>query len=355
VVTIKDARASTRWVRTAFFVLLGLLAAALAPAVQISTAVLIDSETINLNDFGTDSLAAPAGASASDGVTSTVSWTPTTDTYASGHRVYRATSSGGPYTQIAELTPRTTASYVDSPAAGTYYYVVRAFSAGWESPDSAESQAFIGDVALLGGWQTGLTHTATAGPNRTLVVVASNEEDSSVSTPTLTGLSYGGQPMTQIMADTVLGAGRYAALEVWILNEAGIAAATNSTLTPTWTSTPGSPLYTHAMFSGTSQVTPTASVATGEADTHTPNPVPLGSVTPADGDMVIVAATAGYTGAYVAQGSFTLGSTQDTALNTTALGAAYLASDGSTVSPTLLFNNPTIYRQIATTFVLQTP
>ena len=76
---------------------------------------------------------------ATDGATITVDWTATTDTYATGHRVFRATSSGGPYTQIAEVTPQTTTTYVDSPAPGTYYYVVQAVAGTWTSVNSNEA------------------------------------------------------------------------------------------------------------------------------------------------------------------------------------------------------------------------
>jgi len=73
---------------------------------------------------------APCGASINLG------WTATPDTYATGHRVLRATAPGGPYSQIAEVTPRTTTTYVDSPAPGLYYYAMRAYFQSWESVDS---------------------------------------------------------------------------------------------------------------------------------------------------------------------------------------------------------------------------
>lgn len=329
--------------------------AAVSTTINTSVAVVIDTETIGSNTMVTDTLDAPTASAATNGMNTTISWTATSDTYAGGHRVYRATTSGGPYTEVAEIAGLGTTSYLDSPASNTYYYTVRAFSDGWESADSAEATAHVGEVELLGSWQTGTTHTATAGPLRTLVVVASNEEASDTVNPLVTSMSYGGQAMTQAISDSVLATGRYASLHVWTLDEAGIAAASGSTITATWTSTPGSPLYAHATFGRTNQGTPVVSTATGTATTHTPNPVTLGSFAPNNGDMVIVAATSGFTGAYFATGGFTLGSTEETATNTTALGAAYLSSNGSSVSPTLTFDDTTIWRQIAARFALQTP
>src|SRR3972149_3983439 len=68
-----------------------------------------------------------------------LNWTATPDTYASGHRVLRSTTSGGPYSQIAEITPRTTTTYVDSVCAGTYYYVARTYFQNWESANSNQA------------------------------------------------------------------------------------------------------------------------------------------------------------------------------------------------------------------------
>jgi hypothetical protein len=97
--------------------------------------------SVGSNTFAADTLNAPTSLTAGGGASITLNWTATTDTYADGHRVFRSSTPGGPYSQIAEVTPRTTTNYADSPAAGTYYYVVRAFSQNWESADSNEDSA----------------------------------------------------------------------------------------------------------------------------------------------------------------------------------------------------------------------
>jgi hypothetical protein len=81
-------------------------------------------------------LSPPTDLTARCGTSVTLDWTATVDTYATGHRVFRATSPGGPYTQIAEVTPRTTTTHADSPAAGLYYYAARAYFQSWESANS---------------------------------------------------------------------------------------------------------------------------------------------------------------------------------------------------------------------------
>ena len=85
----------------------------------------------------------PTGLAAVGGPTVSLSWTPTPDAYADGHRVYRSETPGGPYTEIASVTPRTTTTYVDSPAAGDYYYVLRAFEGAWVSVESTEAAATV--------------------------------------------------------------------------------------------------------------------------------------------------------------------------------------------------------------------
>jgi len=122
---------------------------ALGAAVLVSAAAIMDgglalftdAASVPANDFTSDTLDPPTGLSATGGASIALSWTATADTYASGHRVLRGTATGGPYTQIAEVTPRTTTTYVDSPAAGTYFYVLRSYYQSWESVNSNEVSA----------------------------------------------------------------------------------------------------------------------------------------------------------------------------------------------------------------------
>ena len=113
-------------------------------------AIFTGSTSVTPNDFASDTLNPPTGLAATGGASVNLSWTATTDTYASGHRVLRGTATGGPYTQIAEVTPRTTTTYIDSPAAGTYYYVARAFYQSWESVNSNEVSAVVGTPTSTG-------------------------------------------------------------------------------------------------------------------------------------------------------------------------------------------------------------
>ena len=109
-------------------------------ALPAAGANFINPTSNDANSFVADLLAPPTGLTAACGTTITLDWTATVDTYATGHRVFRSTTPGGPYSQIAEITPRTTVTYDDTPAAGTYYYVARAYYLSWESVDSNEAE-----------------------------------------------------------------------------------------------------------------------------------------------------------------------------------------------------------------------
>ncbi|HEX9823253.1 MAG TPA: fibronectin type III domain-containing protein, partial [Actinomycetota bacterium] len=144
----------------------------------------------------TDALDAPTGLIASGGSTASLSWTATPDTYASGYRIFRGTASGGPYTQIDQVTPRTNTTFVDSPGNGTYYYVVRAFYQSWESVNSNQASATVAvgiaydsssSTTGTGGSLT-WSHTVGSDSNRVLVVGVSIRK----SAKTVTNVTYGG-------------------------------------------------------------------------------------------------------------------------------------------------------------------
>ena len=68
-----------------------------------------------------DTLAPPTGLAASGGASIALTWTPTVDSYATGYSVLRAGVTGGPYTAVGSVTPRTAAAPTDAPAPGTWF------------------------------------------------------------------------------------------------------------------------------------------------------------------------------------------------------------------------------------------
>jgi len=128
-----------------------LLASIVGATPDTSLARLTDS-AVSTKALGTDTLDPPTGLSAIGGTSAALSWTATVDTYAAGYDVRRATVSGGPYSVVSSVTPRTTVSTTDTPAAsGTYYYVLRSTFQNWTSVDSNQASA----VVLLSPVSTG--------------------------------------------------------------------------------------------------------------------------------------------------------------------------------------------------------
>lgn len=129
----------------------GVIAAALAVAVyvamltgnKLALAVFDGSATIAGNTVTTGTLAAPTALSATGGTNIVLNWTATTSTFAAGYNILRSSTSGGPYTQITQVTPRTAVTYTDSPAAGTYYYVLQSYVQNWLSPNTAQVTAGV--------------------------------------------------------------------------------------------------------------------------------------------------------------------------------------------------------------------
>ena len=127
---------------------------------QVSLARLSDAAAAT-QSLGTDTLDPPTSLAATGGANASLTWSATVDTYASGYELQRGTVSGGPYSVVATVAPRTTVATTDTPPAnGTYYYVLRSVFQSWTSADSNQASATV----TLGATPTGYK-TCTAGSN----------------------------------------------------------------------------------------------------------------------------------------------------------------------------------------------
>ena len=110
---------------------------------DLSLARLVDTAT-TIRSITTDTLDPPTSIAAVGGLTAALSWTATVDTYATGYQVQRATVSGGPYSLVSTVTPRTIVSTTDAPiASGTYYYVLQSYFQSWTSATSNQASAVV--------------------------------------------------------------------------------------------------------------------------------------------------------------------------------------------------------------------
>lgn len=105
-------------------------------------ALMGDLET-TASTFATETLDPPTNLDVTGPLlVKTLTWTATVDTRATGYLVFRSTTSGGPYTQVADVTPATTTVYVDVVVGlGTRYYVVQSYFGSWTSVNSNQDSA----------------------------------------------------------------------------------------------------------------------------------------------------------------------------------------------------------------------
>jgi hypothetical protein len=93
--------------------------------------------------LATDTLAPPTSLAASGTTSTSLTWVPSTDTYAAGYQVYRSTTSGSGYGLIGSVTPGSANATTDAPGAGTFYYVLRSYFQNWQSVDSNQASITI--------------------------------------------------------------------------------------------------------------------------------------------------------------------------------------------------------------------
>ena len=113
----------------------------------------------------TDTLAPPTALAGVGGINVTLTWTPSVDLYSTGYDVYRSATTGGPYTFATGVTPGTAASAVDTPPAGTWFYIVRTTYQGWTSVDTSEVGVTAGFATPFVPCVTTAADTAGAGDN----------------------------------------------------------------------------------------------------------------------------------------------------------------------------------------------
>jgi hypothetical protein len=163
-------------------VILAIVSAVLLMLNLSSTATFTAPTANPSNQVATATLSAPTGVSAnvqSNGGTVRIAWTPTSSSWASGHRVYRSTTSGSGYVQVSQIAGLATATFDDVPGTGSFYYVVRGYydtnGANWDSASSAEAIAkplhhfaFAAVGTQMSGSAFSVTITAQAQDNSTV-------------------------------------------------------------------------------------------------------------------------------------------------------------------------------------------
>jgi hypothetical protein len=206
---------------------------------------------------------------------------------------------------------------------------------GWSSTLSATTLPPPTDIEILGAWATGTTHAKESGNNRALIFIA--HEESASGNTYLSSVTYGGQAMTKVIeVNAVSGSyGNYVA--AFILNEAGVAAASSGTFSPTWSGTTSSVAYASVFLSNVDQTTSIGASARAATTASTPNPITTSALVTNDGDMAIVGVTCGNNGSYTLNNGFTEGTDQSVGTNGLTGAAGRKAATGAAETPSATY------------------
>jgi GH35 family endo-1,4-beta-xylanase len=169
-----------------------------------------------------------------------------------------------------------------------------------ETPAQFVLKRYTSDVGTLGSWATGTTHAKEPGTDRALVFIAHARHTAATS---LNSVTYGGQAMTKAVEKLTSSGSTRTYTAAFILNDAGITAASGTTFVPTWSVTPATTAYGSVFFANVNQSELTGAKAADEIATGTLVTTPRLATHP--GDMVIGAATNSATGSYTMNNSFT--------------------------------------------------
>ncbi|GAH50094.1 unnamed protein product, partial [marine sediment metagenome] len=144
------------------------------------------------------------------------------------------------------------------------------------------------DVEIIGSWTTGLSHTAESGSNRVLIFTAHHQDNQSAGSY-LNSVTYGGQSMTEIQESEYTTGNYHYYVTAWILDEAGIAAASNSDFVVAWSDggPSNNPGYSSVFLQNVDQANPIGASDTANCNCEI---LSTGALATSDGDMVMLTA-----------------------------------------------------------------
>jgi hypothetical protein len=125
-------------------------------------------------------------------------------------------------------------------------------------------EATRGTVAASLTWAESTTASISAGSNRYLLVAIANENSP---LRNATSVTYGGIPMTLLRKGSDMNT-TSTGIEVWGLNDAGITAATSTTISVTWDSTPTNNHVFRGSYTGVSQLRPVDGMVVARSNTE---------------------------------------------------------------------------------------
>jgi hypothetical protein len=157
--------------------------------------------------------------------------------------------------------------------------------------------------------------------------------------------------MTKVIDISVNSGGTYDYVAAFILNEAGVAAASSSTFNFSWSSTSGANFgYASVFLQNVNQTTLTGATASNSSTSGAAT-ITTSALATGNGDVVIDAATCGNSGSYTLNNGFTEGI--DQTIGGTATGVTgHKSATGVTETPSATYS-ASVNRQVIIGFVVQ--
>lgn len=138
------------------------------------------------------------------------------------------------------------------------------------------------DVHILDGWTAGTSHVSVPGSDRALVALVCAESNS---VPSLSGVTYGGQAMTEVVSEVIEDGNTVEYAAAYVLNDAGIANASDSGISLEWSTAPSkTPTMLSCMYENVDQ---SSLAGAYQAASSTSSPIETGNLTNAAGDMLV--------------------------------------------------------------------
>jgi hypothetical protein len=143
-------------------------------------------------------------------------------------------------------------------------------------------------ISLVGSWMIGLNHSVGVGSNRLLLFAVGWEEKQARADRPISGVTYGGMPMTQIVRQ---GQPSYQGVEIWYLNESDIPLATGTAFNVSWAAGTPSVIvhYAAATYANVDQSNPVMDFSSVGTPNGQPNPLTTTVNVVVDGYSVAVA------------------------------------------------------------------
>ena len=197
-------------------------------------------------------------------------------------------------------------------------HVVTVTSSGWTSDNVPPSN-----------------QTADSGTNRLFVLFVTAEETDETVTRTLNTVTYRGESCTRVGGIKVDDATADGYVEMWYLDEDGIAAGSGTSVVTTWDTQPSEELLLHAIYENVNQTTPVGDTETGT--TTVSSTISTSATVSSDtGDIILAGIMNGNAGStFTALNSFTklIEDEDDQAPSGGMVGAVISKDGGSAETP----------------------